>query len=163
VLRELVEASPETGSEVVETQLNSGNFSPHDVASLLKSFLGEVPEPLLTEKHFVAHTQLPDMAPCKRLQTVQLLLQLLPAENLQLLNQLLNLLVNVTHEEANKMNIEALATLFAPHILVPRKMTASELHTVSPTITKSLAFMIEHSSEIFKVCFEAPAHVFEWF
>ncbi|ELU05337.1 hypothetical protein CAPTEDRAFT_221307 [Capitella teleta] len=150
ILRELVESTPDTGSEVIESQLNSGNFSPHDVANLLKAFLGELPQPLLTEKHFVAHTQVPDMAPCKHLQTVQLLLQLLPQVNLRLLDQLLRLLVNVVKEESNKMTVGALATLFAPHILVPRKVTASELQMVGPTIAKSVSFMIHHSSEIFQ-------------
>lgn len=62
VLRELIEASPETGSEVIVTQLNSGNFSPHDVASLLKSFLGDMPQPLLTDRHYSAYCQLPGKA-----------------------------------------------------------------------------------------------------
>lgn len=38
--------------------LDSGDFRPHDVASLLKSLLGELPEPLLTHRHFHAHLKI---------------------------------------------------------------------------------------------------------
>lgn len=41
-----------------EVDLESGDFHPHDVASLLKSFLGELPEPLLTHRHFHAHLKI---------------------------------------------------------------------------------------------------------
>jgi hypothetical protein len=34
-------------------------FTPHDCASVLKTFLAELPEPLLTEKHYQAYCQLP--------------------------------------------------------------------------------------------------------
>lgn len=37
--------------------LDHGTFSPHDCATVLKNFLGELPEPLLTEKHYQAHLQ----------------------------------------------------------------------------------------------------------
>ena len=59
VLRDHIESSAEMGVEVVHAELHSALYSPHDVASLLKSFLGEMPEPLLTEKHYVAHFQVP--------------------------------------------------------------------------------------------------------
>lgn len=41
-----------------DVDLESGDFHPHDVASLLKSFLGELPEPLLTHRHFHAHLKI---------------------------------------------------------------------------------------------------------
>ena len=34
-------------------------YSAHDCASVLKGFLGDLPEPLLTEKHYLAHCQVP--------------------------------------------------------------------------------------------------------
>lgn len=36
----------------------SGDFHPNDVATLLKSFLGELPEPLLTQRHLHAHLKI---------------------------------------------------------------------------------------------------------
>lgn len=43
------------GSEI---QLNDTTFSPHDVATVLKQLLSELPEPLLTHKHYEAHVQI---------------------------------------------------------------------------------------------------------
>ena len=37
--------------------LETSEFTPHDVACVLKTFLSELPEPLLTDKHYGAHIQ----------------------------------------------------------------------------------------------------------
>ena len=37
--------------------LDKGEFSVHECASVLKTFLSELPEPLLTERFFHAHCQ----------------------------------------------------------------------------------------------------------
>lgn len=50
-LRELLNS----GADV---DLESGDFHPNDVATLLKTFLGELPEPLLTHRHFHAHLKI---------------------------------------------------------------------------------------------------------
>ena len=41
-----------------QIDLDSGEFHSNDVATLLKMFLGELPEPLLTHKHFHAHLKI---------------------------------------------------------------------------------------------------------
>lgn len=41
-----------------DIDLDSGEFHSNDVATLLKMFLGELPEPLLTHKHFHAHLKI---------------------------------------------------------------------------------------------------------
>lgn len=41
-----------------EIDLDSGEFHSNDVATVLKTFLGELPEPLLTHKHFRAHLKI---------------------------------------------------------------------------------------------------------
>ncbi len=58
----------------------------------------------------------------KQIQTMQLLVQLLPRENYKLFECLLELLHQVVQEESNKMTADALGTLLAPCILVPRKV-----------------------------------------
>ena len=58
----------------------------------------------------------------RQLQALQLMFLLLPRENMQLLDCLLNLLYRVVQEPANKMTADTLGTLFAPHIMVPRKV-----------------------------------------
>ena len=42
----------------VEIDLDSGEFHSNDVATVLKMFLGQLPEPLLTHKHFHAHLKI---------------------------------------------------------------------------------------------------------
>ena len=37
--------------------LNNEEFTTHDVACVLKTYLGDLPEPVLTEKHYLAHVQ----------------------------------------------------------------------------------------------------------
>lgn len=47
-LREMLNA----GAEI---DLEAGGFHPNDAATLLKSYLGELPEPLLTHRHYHVH------------------------------------------------------------------------------------------------------------
>jgi len=47
--------------------LDDGEFSVHECASVLKGFLQELPEPLLTDAHFEAHTQVAQMGAQNRL------------------------------------------------------------------------------------------------
>jgi len=44
------------GSE--DLHLDDDTFSPHDVATVLKQLLAELPEPLLTHRHYEAHLQI---------------------------------------------------------------------------------------------------------
>jgi hypothetical protein len=46
------------GNTELEKELREGLLSPHDVASLLKLFLRELPEPLLTSKPHAVYAQL---------------------------------------------------------------------------------------------------------
>ena len=128
-LREKLNAGEDVG-----TELETGTYSAHDVASLLKQYLAEFPEPLMLEKFYPAYCQIPQMVSgeedeallklkeSKQLQTLQLLVQLLPRQNFQLLSLLLDLLHKVAAQPNNKMTPEALGTLLAPCILAPRKV-----------------------------------------
>lgn len=42
----------------IPLDLDNGPYSVHDCASVLKIFLAELPEPLLTELHYQAHCQI---------------------------------------------------------------------------------------------------------
>ncbi|XP_076372020.1 rho GTPase-activating protein 19-like isoform X2 [Tachypleus tridentatus] len=148
--------------------LDAGHYSSHDCASVLKNFLAEMPEPLLTESHFTVHCRVPrlyqhDLPPSLRdkvlkrqIKIVQLLVLLLPIENQLLLKDILVLLHKVTKaREMNKMDSVSLATLFAPHILCPRKMSATELQADFDNMVKVVSFMIDHVHELF----EAPTEL----
>uniref|UniRef100_A0A3P9JRJ9 Rho GTPase-activating protein 19 n=1 Tax=Oryzias latipes TaxID=8090 RepID=A0A3P9JRJ9_ORYLA len=117
-----------------DVDLHSGDFHPNDVATLLKTFLGELPEPLLTHKHFNAHLKIADMTlfdehgnktavPNKerQIEALQLLFLLLPQANRSLLKLLLDLLYHTAKlQDKNKMSAHNLALMFAPHVLWPR-------------------------------------------
>ncbi|XP_049960897.1 rho GTPase-activating protein 19 isoform X2 [Schistocerca serialis cubense] len=145
----------------VPLKLGEGNFSVHDCASVLKNFLAELPEPLLTDAHFPAYYQISDL--CKEvasgrgnekrlLRALQLLLLLLPVENRLLLRDLLQLLHKTAcHEAKNKMSADNLATLFTPHLICPRKLTPEALHDNSQKMCGVIAFMIKQEKNLFNI------------
>ncbi|KAK2530556.1 hypothetical protein Q9233_006117 [Columba guinea] len=124
-----------------DIDLDSGDFHSNDVATLLKVFLGELPEPLLTHKHFHAHLKIADLTlfdekgnktstPDKerQIEALQLLFLILPAPNRSLLKLLLDLLYQTAKkQDKNKMSAHNLALMFAPHILWPRNVSSASV------------------------------------
>jgi hypothetical protein len=82
-----------------------------------------LPENATTDDQFTP--ELIQLKLTKQIKTVQLLFHLLPAENSTVLECILKLLHKVVEEEENKMTAETLGTLFAPHILCPKKVGIS--------------------------------------
>ncbi|POI31059.1 hypothetical protein CIB84_005190, partial [Bambusicola thoracicus] len=154
-----------------DIDLDSGEFHSNDVATLLKVFLGELPEPLLTHKHFHAHLKIADLmlfdekgnktsTPDKerQIEALQLLFLILPAPNRSLLKLLLDLLYQTAKkQDKNKMSAHNLALMFAPHILWPRNVTANDLQENITKLNNGVTFMIKHSQKLFK----APAYIRE--
>uniref|UniRef100_A0A8B9P6M3 Rho GTPase-activating protein 19 n=1 Tax=Apteryx owenii TaxID=8824 RepID=A0A8B9P6M3_APTOW len=147
-----------------DIDLDSGEFHSNDVATLLKMFLGELPEPLLTHKHFHAHLKIADLTlfdekgnktstPDKerQIEALQLLFLILPAPNRSLLKLLLDLLYQTAKkQDKNKMSAHNLALMFAPHILWPRNVTANDLQENITKLNNGVTFMIKHSQKLFK-------------
>ncbi|XP_067272518.1 rho GTPase-activating protein 19 [Pseudorasbora parva] len=154
-----------------DIDFSSGHFHPNDVATLLKSFLGELPEPLLTQRHLHAHlkitelttfdeqgnkTSFPDKE--RQIEALQLLLLLLPTANRTLLKLLLDLLYHTAkQQDKNKMSAHNLALMFAPHVIWPKNMNASDLQENLKKLNSGMAFLIKHSQKIFR----APAYLRE--
>jgi len=140
----------------IPMSLDDGEFSVHECASVLKAFLQELPEPPLTNAYFEAHCQAAKLTAGegegreRRLQVLQLLMLLVPDPNYRLLRDLLPFLHRVTqHEDRNKMNALNLGTLFACHIMCPRKMPSEELQANHHLYAEAVAFMITHASSLF--------------
>ncbi|KAG7512392.1 rho GTPase-activating protein 19-like [Solea senegalensis] len=164
-LREILNA----GTEI---DLETGDFHPNDAATLLKAYLGELPEPLLTHKHYHAHlkigeltrfdengdkTNVPDKE--RQIEAFQLLLMLLPPANRSLLKLLLDLLYHTArNQHLNKMSAINLATMFAPQIIWPKNVTASDLQGNIEKLNSGIAFLIRHSQKLFK----APVYIKEY-
>lgn len=140
--------------------LENSAFSVHDCASVLKIFLAELPEPLLTDLHFPVYCQIAESCgiikqptqEVKLLEALQLLFLLLPNENKVLLRDILGLLrLTASYEEFNKMSPDNLAKLFTPHLLCPRKLSPEILLKDSQTLFKIISFMIKKFSDLFKI------------
>ncbi|XP_063818423.1 rho GTPase-activating protein 19 isoform X3 [Pseudophryne corroboree] len=121
-----------------DIDVDSGEFHPNDVATLLKMFLGDLPEPLMTHRHYHAHLKIADLmllddkgnrtgVPDKerQIEALQLLFLLLPSPNRNLLKLLLDLLYQTAKkQDRNKMSAHNLALMFAPHIIWPKNAPA---------------------------------------
>ncbi|XP_030604153.1 rho GTPase-activating protein 19-like isoform X2 [Archocentrus centrarchus] len=158
-----------TGAEI---DLETGDFHPNDAATLLKAYLGELPEPLLTHRHYLAHlkigeltcfddkgdkTNVPDKE--RQIEAFQLLFMLLPPANRSLLKLLLDLLHNTARSQhINKMSAINLAKMFAPHIIWPKNVMASDLQGDIDKLNNGIAFLIRHSQKLFK----APVYIKEY-
>ncbi|XP_028651532.1 rho GTPase-activating protein 19 [Erpetoichthys calabaricus] len=155
----------------VDIDLDSGEYHANDVATLLKTFLGELPDTLLTHRHYHAHLKIADLAlfdekgnkttiPDKerQIEALQLLFMILPPANRTLLKLLLDLLHQTARQqEKNKMSAYNLALMFAPHIIWPKNLTANDLQENIGKLNTTVAFMIKHSQKLFR----APAYIRE--
>ncbi|XP_037637326.1 rho GTPase-activating protein 19-like [Sebastes umbrosus] len=164
-LREMLNA----GAEI---DLETGDFHPNDAATLLKTYLGELPEPLLTHRHYHAHLKIGELTrfddkgdksnvPDKerQVEAFQLLFMLLPPANRSLLKLLLDLLYHTArNQRVNKMSAINLATMFAPHIIWPKNVMASDLQGNIEQLNNGVAFLIRHSQKLFK----APTYIKEY-
>nr|XP_019953954.1 PREDICTED: rho GTPase-activating protein 19-like [Paralichthys olivaceus] len=158
-----------TGSEI---DLETGDFHPNDAATLLKAYLGELPEPLLTQRHYHAHLKIGELTYFdekgdktsvsnkeRQIEAFQLLFMLLPPVNRSLLKLLLDLLYHTArNQHINKMSAINLATMFAPHIIWPKNVMASDLQGSIEKLNKGIAFLIRHSQKLFK----APVYIKEY-
>ncbi|XP_030388448.1 uncharacterized protein LOC115634708 [Scaptodrosophila lebanonensis] len=143
--------------------LGRSGFSAHDCATVFKSFLSELPEPLLTDAHYPIHLQIAPM--CQALATratfenqqhllssIQLLMLLLPEDNRVLLHHIIEMLHAVAqHESVNKMSAGNLATLFTPHLICPRNLPPEVLHYTAKQMSSIITYMILRGLEIFAV------------
>ncbi|XP_005161458.2 rho GTPase-activating protein 24 isoform X1 [Danio rerio] len=96
----------------------------HTVASLLKLYLRELPEPLVPfsryEEFLVCGKRIPSDRE-KGLQELRSLLYELPVANFNLLKYICQFLNDVqSYSNVNKMSIQNLATVFGPNILRPK-------------------------------------------
>ncbi|XP_034242565.1 unconventional myosin-IXAa-like isoform X3 [Thrips palmi] len=100
----------------------------HVLASVLKCFLREMPEPLLTfdcYDDFIRAAMLTE--PADRVSTLFAILKKLPKPNFDLMERLIFHLARVAqHEDANRMSPSALAIVFAPCVLRTNKIVPAQ-------------------------------------
>ncbi|KAK2856866.1 hypothetical protein Q5P01_005601 [Channa striata] len=121
----------------VDVQLDE-DHSVHDIAALLKEFLRDMPDPLLTKELYTAFINTTLLDPDEQQAVTQLLVYLLPACNSDTLHRLLEFLSTVAdhaHDRqdkdgqeitGNKMTSLNLATIFGPNLLHKQKSSDKE-------------------------------------
>lgn len=147
-------------------EIDFSTLQPHTVANLIKLYLRELPEPLLTfqlyEKFQAVSLEI-DPNPEESILKIRELLSFLPPCNKELIKQLTQFLARVSSfSEINKMNAENLGIVFEPTLLrkkvviSPHNLTMEEISnnlaqlTMNPSLpTGLISFFITHFSKIF--------------
>ncbi|XP_075333991.1 rho GTPase-activating protein 6-like isoform X2 [Odontesthes bonariensis] len=126
----------------VDVQLDE-EHSVHDVAALLKEFLRDMPDPLLTKELYTAFINTALLDSDEQQSVTQLLIYLLPACNSDTLHRLLEFLSTVADHAhgqqdkdgqeitGNKMTSLNLATIFGPNLLHKQKSSDKEFSVQS--------------------------------
>nr|XP_055071290.1 rho GTPase-activating protein 6 [Misgurnus anguillicaudatus] len=152
--------------------------SVHDVAALLKEFLRDLPDPLLTRELYSSFISCASLNRTERHAAMQLLICLLPACNSDTLQCLLHFLSKVTdHAEdsrdsdgheviGNKMTSLNLATIFGPNLLHKQKMSEKEFSLQScarveesTAIITVVQHMIDSHQTLFMISAELQSEV----
>lgn len=120
----------------------------HDVAGVVKLWLRELPEPLLTFGLYSRVLALGDSDAAG----MRALLQTLPAMNMRVLRSLMRcLIVVLQHEETNKMSVKNLAIVFGPTLMRPPPSDDSptiELRD-TPKVLELTRLILQQHAEIF--------------
>lgn len=125
----------------------------HNAASLLKQYIRELPDPLLTfDKYgaFTAASQLPPME--EKIHAFEVLLEDLPPYNALVLNSLCDLLCKVeSRSEENKMTFANLSIVFGMNIVHPED-TSNPLMLIqdSKKMNDTCQFLLEHYATRFR-------------
>ncbi|KAF4796258.1 Rho GTPase-activating protein 18 [Turdus rufiventris] len=108
----------ELEAKFYEGTFNWENVKQHDAASLLKLFIRELPQPLLTVEYLKAFQDVQNLPTRKQqLQALNLLVILLPEANRDTLKVLLEFLQRVIdHRDKNKMTLKNVAMVMAPNL-----------------------------------------------
>eukprot|EP01135_Chromosphaera_perkinsii_P005265 Nk52_evm15s328 gene=Nk52_evmTU15s328 len=95
------------------------NSSPHILASVVKMFLSELPQPLLTETYCLVFTEIQNVPEPIRLTCLQLLVLLLPTSHMSTLKTILEALFIISRAD-NKMDARNLAIVLMPTLYFGR-------------------------------------------
>ncbi|KAL3317887.1 Rho GTPase-activating protein 1 [Cichlidogyrus casuarinus] len=138
----------------VQTRYNRGEYvdlyhydDPHLAAVLLKTFLRELSEPILTYDLFDQIVNLQYKSASSRLDLAQDLIEQLPKENYIILKYIVQFLTDVVmHSATNKMTAQNLAVVFGPNFIWSRTQMT---YPVIPPINSFTQLLITHFEKIF--------------
>ncbi|TDG44733.1 hypothetical protein AWZ03_008874 [Drosophila navojoa] len=97
------------------------NASVHELSALLKRWLRELPQPLLTSELIQLFYQCHTLPPADQIRALSILCQMLPHENRNTLRSILRFLnIIIDLKDFNKMNLHNVSTIIAPSFFPPR-------------------------------------------
>ncbi|XP_053575015.1 rho GTPase-activating protein 8 [Bombina bombina] len=121
---------------------------PHIPAVILKTFLRELPEPLLTFESYKAILELTSVESCLRVNSCKQILHKLPEQNYVVLKYLLCFLNRLSQESiTNKMTCSNLACIFGVNLIWPLEGVPS-MNALVPVNTFT-ELLIEFYSKVF--------------
>ncbi|KAI3372271.1 hypothetical protein L3Q82_022776, partial [Scortum barcoo] len=125
----------------------------HTVASLLKLYLRELPEPVVPwtqYQDFLDCTNLLDSSSTEGWEKLEKQIALLPRMNYNLLSYVCRFLFEVQlHSKVNKMNVENLATVMGINLLKPQIEDPITVMKATPQIQKLMTVMIRQHETLF--------------
>ncbi|XP_070820719.1 rho GTPase-activating protein 25 [Chaetodon trifascialis] len=125
----------------------------HTVASLLKLYLRELPEPVVPwtqYQDFLDCTNLMDSSSREGWEKLEKQIALLPRINYNLLSYVCRFLFEVQqHSKVNKMNVENLATVMGINLLKPQIEDPITVMKATPQIQKLMTVMIRQHETLF--------------
>merc|ERR1712170_281536 len=137
-------------------KINNGErivFSQGDVhiaAVILKTFLKELEEPLLTFGLYENIVSIEAVPKDDRLVIIKSILEQLPPQNYVVLQHLVEFLSLVSDRSClNKMNEKNLALVFGPNLARPREIANSSIYSVS-AINLFTECLLVHQQELFQ-------------
>ncbi|XP_032582803.1 rho GTPase-activating protein conundrum [Drosophila sechellia] len=107
----------------------------HELSSLLKRWLRELPQPLLTNELIQLFYQCHTLPSIDQMNALSILCHLLPPENRNTLRSLLsffNYIINL--KDINKMNVHNVATIIAPSLFPPRYIHPSDKNSIAEQV-----------------------------
>ncbi|XP_015116072.1 rho GTPase-activating protein 1 [Diachasma alloeum] len=123
---------------------------PHIAAVLLKTFLRELDEPLMTYELYDEITQFQSLSKDERPRKVKILvLEKLPEDNYQLLKYIVQFLSRVMdRSDLNKMTSSNLAVVFGPNLVRAPSSVGMSLSAIGP-INQFIDFLFAYQDKIF--------------
>ncbi|XP_076845049.1 rho GTPase-activating protein 24 isoform X2 [Brachyhypopomus gauderio] len=133
----------------------------HTVASLLKLYLRELPEPVIPfskYEEFLACTKLLSKEQEEGMKELRRQVQSLPLVNYNLLMYICRFLDEVqSHSGINKMSVQNLATVFGPNILRPKVEDPVAIMEGAVLVQQLMAVLIGQHAVLFPADHESPA------
>lgn len=132
--------------------------SPHTVAAILKLYLRELPEPLLTYELYDCFMAANAIGvPDARLECIRNILGFLPTDHFNLLSYLIIFLRLISQNSTeNKMTTPNLAMVFAPNLLKSRDENVNMSMDDTAASSKIMESLIDHFIDLFDSLIKSP-------